>query len=201
MTKMEKSTVTIKLNLKILATLVSIAIPCLASAKPNYDDVDLDQFEKNNTCIKCDLTNASIYGKENATLDEAILIEAILKGDFTNSSFIKSILTQSNFSDYHPFVMISQFQESTMQYANASSVSFSGSNFESANLRNVNFTRANLSSVNFTNADITNSKLDNSVLIGSNLTQEQLNTAASFYCAVLPNGALAAPQNESSSCK
>jgi len=193
--------VTINLNTKIITVLAFTVLSTLASAKATYDEADLEQFNKTNSCIKCDLSNASVNAKENALLNESILIGATLKGNFTNSSFLNAILTQANFNYHKPQVMTSQFQGSTMQYANVSGVSFSGSNFEGANLRNVNFTDANLSSANFTNADITNAKLDNSILIGSNLTKEQLSTVSSFYCAVLPDGTLAAPEHEYSTCR
>lgn len=198
---MEKLTVTLSLNLKKNAIMALLIVPALAFAKAQYDETQLEQFNETNICAKCDLSNATVNAKTNAILDESILIGATIKGDLTSSSFIKSILTQSNFNGYYHFAMVSNFQGSTMQYANASATLFSGSNFENANLQNVNFSRANLSSANFNNANIKNAKLNNAILIGSNLTQEQLNSAASYYCAVLPNGTLAEPEYKGNSCR
>lgn len=73
-------------------------------------------------------------------------------------------------------------------------------NFQDADLSNVNFNTANLSSVNFTNASLKGANLDFSILIGAKLTQEQLKSAKSYYCAILPDGTLAPPKYQFHNC-
>ncbi len=195
MMRMEKLIVINKKN-------ISMIIFCLLSSSANssisYSADDLEQFNKYHICQKCDLSNAALEGKDNSTLDGSNLMSARLEGQFVGSSFIGSTLTLVN-SNYLK-VMVSNFNESRCNNAKFYKTSFSGASFQNADLSKVNFKASNLSSVDFTNANLRGANLDFTILIGAKLTQEQLNSAKSYYCAVLPDGTLAPPQYQTHNC-
>lgn len=195
--KMEKLTVIDKKNINS-AILFCLLLSPSVEARVLYSDTDLEQYNKYHSCQKCDLSGARIEGQENSMLDGSILISAILRGTFTGSSFVGGILTQVNASSIK--AMISNFSDARCNYAKFYQGSFSGANFRNADLSKVNFKAANLSSADFTNASLKGANLDFSILIGAKLTQEQLESAKSYYCTVLPDGTLTPPEYQSHNC-
>jgi uncharacterized protein YjbI with pentapeptide repeats len=197
MMKMERLIVINKKNINS-AIIFCLLLSTSVNAKILYSDNDLDQYNKYHSCQKCDLSGASLEGQEKSILDGSILISSILNGNFTGSSFVGSILTQVN--SYSLKAMVSDFSEARCNYAKFYKASFSGANFQNADLSKVNFKAANLSSADFTKASLKGANLDFSILIGAKLTQEQLKSAKSYYCAVLPDGTLAPPEYQSHNC-
>ena len=180
------------------AIIFCLLLSTSVNAKTLYADNDLEQYNKYHSCQKCDLSGASLEGQEKSILDGSILISSILNGNFTGSSFVGSILTQVN--SYSLKAMVSNFSEARCNYAKFYKASFSGANFQNADLSKVNFKAANLSSADFTKASLKGANLDFSILIGAKLTQEQLKSVKSYYCAVLPDGTLAPPEYQSHNC-
>ncbi len=143
-----------------------------------YIPADLEQFEKTGKCIGCDLSEVGLNSHDNADLSNALLIRA-------NLAYIH--LYASNFS------------HAQMMYANLDNLKASGSNFESANLtgaslRSVNFSSCNLTAVNFTNADLSYADLAR-----ANVNIDQLATAKSLHCTIMPDGSRHAP-DQGKSC-
>lgn len=201
MIKMEKWTVN-RTNLKIISILAFlVGSSSISYAKTTYSEDDLNQFNETNVCIKCDLTDADLVGKENAVLDGSILIGSYIEGQMSGSSYINSVLTKTH-SGYHNefYSMVSNFEGAMMNHANFERAYLSGSNFENVNLTKANLSWANLSSSNFNNANVAGVNFNHSILIGSNLTQEQLKQAKSYFCAVLPDGTLVLPEHEWQNC-
>lgn len=197
MMKMETLIVTNKKNINY-AVVFCLSLSASVNAKISYSDNDLEQYNKYHSCLKCDLSGANLEGQEKSILDGSNLISAILNGEFIGSSFVGSILTQVN--SYSLKAMVSNFSEAKCNYAKFYKASFSGANFRNADLRKANFKAANLSSVDFTNASLKGSNLDFSILIGAKLTEEQLKSAKSYYCAILPDGTLSPPEYQSHNC-
>ena len=197
MMKMEKLIVINKKNINS-AIIFCLLLSTSVNAKISYSDNDLEQYNKYHSCLKCDLSGANLEGQEKSILDGSILISAILNGEFIGSSFVGSNLTQVN--SYSLKAMVSNFSEARCNYAKFYQASFSGANFQNADLSKVNFKAANLSSADFTNASLKGANLDFSILIGAKLTQEQLKSAKSYYCAILPDGTLAPPEYQSHNC-
>lgn len=201
MTKMEKLIV-IKTNLKIISILAFlVGSSSLAYAKIAYSEDDLKQFNETNICINCDLTDAEIVAKESAVLDGSILIGSYLRGKMSGSSFINSILTKIDAGYYAElYSMSSNFEGASMTHANFKWAHMSGSNFENVNLTKADLSEANVSSSNFHNANVSGVNFNRAILIGSNITKEQLKQAKSYFCAVLPDGTIALPENEWQTC-
>jgi uncharacterized protein YjbI with pentapeptide repeats len=194
---MEKSIVVNKKNI-IYTAIFCLSLSAPVNAKTSYSKKDLEQYNKYHTCQKCDLSGAHLDGHEKAILDGSILISAVLNGEFVGSSFVGSILTQANPSRIN--AMVSNFSAAKCNYAKFQRASLSGANFQNADLSKANFKMANLSSVDFTNATLKGADLDFSILIGAKLTQEQLKSAKSYYCAILPDGTLSPPEDEFQNC-
>lgn len=199
MEKMEKLIV-ITTKLKIISVLAFLIGSPISYAKVTYSENDLKQFEKTNICIKCDLTSARIDGKENAVLDGSILIDAYLSGHMSGSSYVNSVLTKTRTSFYGIYSMSSNFKGAVLTHANFNNAHLSGSSFENVNLSKADLSESNLSSSNFNGANVSGVNFNRSILIGSNLTQEQLKQAKSYFCAVLPDGTLASPEHEWQNC-
>ena len=180
------------------AAMIFILLSTSVNAKVSYSGNDLEQYNKYHSCQKCDLSGANLEGQEKSILDGSILISTRLSGKFVGSSFIGSILTQAD--TYNFKAMVSNFSETKCNYAKFHKASFSGANFQNADLSKANFKSANLSSVDFTNASLNGANLDYSILIGATLTQEQLKSAKSYYCAILPDGTLAPPERDYYNC-
>lgn len=196
MMKMEKLIVIDNKN--ITCTIIFCLLSSVADANTSYSADDLEQFNKYHICQKCDLSSAVLEGKENSILDGSNLMSARIEGQFVGSSFIGSTLTLVNSSYLN--AMVSNFSESRCNNAKFYKASLSGSNFQNADLSKVNFKASNLSSVDFTNANLKGANLDFTILIGAKLTEEQLKSAKSYYCAVLPDGTLAPPEYQSHNC-
>lgn len=193
MMKMEKLIVINKKNITY------ILLPFFLNTSVNAaSESDLEQYNKYHTCQNCDLSGTHLEGKKNSILDGSILISSSLSGNFISSSLVGSILTQVN--AIYLKAMVSNFSQAKSSYAKFHKASFSGTNFQDADLSRVNFKSANLSSVDFTNASLKGANLDFSILIGAQLTEEQLKSAKSYYCAILPDGTLAQPQYQSHNC-
>lgn len=188
-------------KLKLASILAFLVGSSIGYAKTTYSENDLKQFNETNTCIKCDLTDAPIKGKESAVLDGSILIGSSIEGEMAGSSYVNSVLTKAYTNFYVRFYsMSSNFEGAILTHANFSNTHLSGSNFENVNFTKANLSQANLSSSNFNNANVSGANFNRAILIGSNLTQEQLKQAKSYFCAVLPDGTLALPENEWKTC-
>lgn len=197
---MEKLIV-IKTKLKTISVIAFlIGSSPISYAKATYSEDDLKQFEETNVCIKCDLSNAGIEGKENAVLDGSIMIGAYLNGHMSGSSYINSVLTKTRTSFSGLYSMSSNFKGAVLSHANLKTAHFSGSSFENVNLSKADLSETNLSSSNFNGANVSGVNFNHSILIGSNLTEEQLKQAKSYFCAVLPDGTLALPEHEWQTC-
>ena len=197
MMKMERLIVADKKIINF-AVMCCLLLSTNLNAKISYSFNDLEQYIKYHSCQKCDLSSAKLEGQEKSILDGSILIYSTLSGEFVGSSFIGSILTQAD--TYNLKAMVSNFSEAKCNYAKFHKASFSGANFQNADLSKANFKSANLSSVDFTNASLNGANLDYSILIGATLTQEQLKSAKSYYCAILPDGTLAPPERDYYNC-
>lgn len=150
----------------VLVLLMGLTSVSFAS---RYNPNQLAQFKSTNQCDTCDLSGAVISGKENHS-------NAVI----TNSNLTGAVIT------------------GTFAYANFGGSNLSGSDWSSANLSNASFAYIPLIKANFSNAILTYAKFDGAVttdavfnnanLYGSNITQQQLDNAASYCWAILPDG-------------
>lgn len=176
--------------------LVVLNSDCLA-----YSEIDLAQFYKTNSCIKCDLSELEfIEAHPYALLSNSNLSYCKFKArNFDFSNFSGAQLIKSKSVGYNIYGVV-QFRQSDLTNANLTysfyrNADFSGSNFENANLKHVDFEEANLSDTNFERAITDKMNLKKTILIGSNITLEQLAKAASISCAILPDGEVAKADN------
>lgn len=169
---------------------VSLLILHSAYAKPHVSDADLEQLKSTKSCIKCDFSYATI--KQWDTHYESLV---------SHSSFTGALIESSNFrgSDFsgctltrlkaiNTLLMQSDFSNARMQYVFFNNVQLSGSTLANAQLQKANLSYTNLSSVNFTGANTQEVTFDHAILIGSNITNDQLKSAKSLSCAVMPDG-------------
>jgi len=158
------------MKLSQYAVLVSLLMGLTSvSFASSYNPNQLAQFNSTNQCDTCDLSGAVISGNQNHS-------NAVL----TNSNLTGAVVS------------------GTFAYANFGGSNLSGSDWSNANLSNASLTYIPVIKSNFTNANLTFAKFDGAVtadavfdhanLYGSNITQQQLDNAASYCWAILPDG-------------
>lgn len=176
-------------KLKLILLFAILFFQNLSNARPSYSDDDLTQFNEKNSCLKCDLSGANLYGlrHDGAILSESNLNETKFEWcKFRKSNFVSSILIRA--SDYQSDYTQSDFSNARMDYISMSYSHFSGAIFINTNLQSAKLYNVNLSSTDFTGANTKGVDFGHSILIGSNITKDQLTVAKSLSCAVLPDG-------------
>lgn len=105
-------------------------------------------------------------------------------------------------NENHPSSVVNgtDFSDAIFTLADLTYLMFSGSNFSRANLSNTNLKYSNFSNCNFDGANISKADLAFTTLYGAKITQEQLKSALSYACAVMPDGSIAPPDHEYTSC-
>lgn len=151
-----------------------------AFGQVGYIPADLDRFEKTHICLKCDLSGALLYG-----------------GSYSNSVVTDTIFVEANMSRAQ--FSVSDFTRAIFTLADMDRTMFSGSNFSNANLSNVDLSYSNLSSCDFTGANLAKSDLSHAILMRAKITDEQLKSAKTFGCAIMPDGSIA-PPDQGQSC-
>lgn len=137
------------------------------SLAAGYNPDQLAQFNLTNRCDNCDLSGAALSGNHsNAVLTNTNLTGAQGSGTFSSAYFNGSNLSGSNWSN------------ANLSYASLTYIP----------LIKVNFTGANLSFAKFDGALTADAVFDHANLYGSNITQQQLDNAASYCWAILPDG-------------
>ncbi len=153
------------LNISLLFLVATIQNVSFANLK--YDPNDLDQFNKTNQCIGCDLSNSTLSGNHS---------KAILQKSNLTSSVIFNTFSQSDFSYVNG------------SHGSWSSTNFSYTNFSNATLNATKFTSADLEFSDFSNAVVISADFSQADLYGAKITSDQLATAASVCNAILPDG-------------
>lgn len=132
-----------------------------------YNPDQLAQFNTTNQCFNCDLSGATLSGNHsNAALISTNLTGSKGSGTFSAANFGGSNLSSANWTD------------ANLSYAQLSYMPLIKANFSCANLSYANFEGSNTNDAIFDGAN----------LYGSNITQQQLDSAASYCWATLPNG-------------
>lgn len=154
---------------KLVMTSVLIFTTCSASSYAMYIPEQLEQFEKTGECVNCDLSGAYLSGHSHnsSNLSGALLVKASL----SNTEFYTS-----------------KFNGAELMYASFNYTRASGSQFVSANLTGATLVGTNLSSTDFQGAVVTDANFENAILARSNITKEQLASAKSLSCAIMPDG-------------
>ena len=152
-----------------LITIIFIFSSSIVNAEMTAIPSHLDQFKKTNICIGCDLSEANLNFShhDNANLSQALLAKADL-----------------NYADFNS----SNFSNAQIMYAHLRWLQASGSNFTSANLSGSHFSNSNLTSSNFANAILTGADFSNANLARAIVSKEQLASARSLSCTILPDG-------------
>lgn len=138
-----------------------------ALASLAYNPDHLAQFKTTNQCHDCDLSGAFLYGNHSgAVLANTNLTGARGLGTFSQTNFSGSNLSSGNWS------------HANLSYAQLAYIPLVKVNFSGANLSYASFSGSNTNDANFAGAN----------LLGSNITQDQLDAAASYCNATLPDG-------------
>lgn len=136
-------------------------------ASPSYNPDQLAQFNSTNQCYSCDLSGATLSGNHSgAVLNSSNMTGSRGTGTFSLANFSGSNLSSANWSD------------ANLSYAQLSYIPLIKANFSGANLSFTNFEGSNTNDAIFNGAN----------LYGSNISQQQLDSAASYCGATLPNG-------------
>ncbi|MFZ2314537.1 MAG: pentapeptide repeat-containing protein [Gammaproteobacteria bacterium] len=143
-------------------------------ASAAYIPADLEKFEKTHSCVGCDLSEVKLTWGDYSSADftNALLVKATLCADFYTTNFTGARLMYSHI------------------HIQASGSNFSGADLTGASLINSNFTSSNFKGAKLTGADLTDTNL-----ASTNLTPEQLASAESLSCAILPDGSQHAPDS------
>lgn len=142
-----------------------------SAAKPAYFPSELKQFQQSGKCIACDLSEAVFNWQQH-----------------NNSDLTNAILTrmQASYSSFYE----SNFTSAQMTEAHLIEFKASGSNFRNANLTGADLYSANLSSCDFSGANLIGVNLRRANLVRAVITKEQLSSAKSISCAILPDGSV-----------
>ena len=164
---------------------------------------DFETYNETGKCEDCDLSGYSICYDRNGDVPAEINYSDLRKSKFNYCALSHSKI--SNNIMYNMYINNTHFEStiftfSKFDFSTIYGSSFSTSNFEQSSFVSVNINKSNFSNSNFSNAIIKGAKFHKSILIGSNLTNEQLNSAESLDCSVLPDGSLADPEEGSMSC-
>ncbi len=138
-----------------------------AFAAPLYNPDQLAQFSATNQCYSCDLSGATLSGNHSG----AVFYATNLTGSQGTGTFSSANFSGSNLSS-----------------ANWHGANLSYAQFTYLPLIKANLSEANLSYANFEGAIMTDAVLNGANLYGANISQQQLDTTASYCWAILPNG-------------
>jgi uncharacterized protein YjbI with pentapeptide repeats len=150
-----------------LTSLFCFVTNSASAAINHYSPDQLAQFHATNQCFSCDLSGATLSGNHsNAALISTNLTGSKGSGTFSAANFGSSNLSSANWSNVN------------LSYAQLSYIPLIKTNFSGADLSYANFEGSNTNYAIFDGAN----------LYGSNITQQQLDDAASYCWATLPNG-------------
>lgn len=151
----------------IAASLVCLLSGNVLANNHAYNPDQLAQFNTTNQCFSCDLSGATLSGNHsNAALISTNLTGSHASGTFSSANFGGSNLSSADWS------------KANLSYAQLTFIP----------LIKTNFSGADLSFTNFEGANTNDAIFDGANLFGSTITQDQLDSAASYCWATLPNG-------------
>ena len=146
---------------------VLLAMSFSAIGQMTYSPDHVTRFNMTNQCKNCDLSGASLSGNHSG----ALLIASNLTGSTGRGTFSMSSFTDSNLSG-----------------ADWSGANLSYGQLNGTVLTQTNFMGANLSFANFEKSNTNGAVFDYAILFGAKITQQQLDSAASYCNATLPDG-------------
>lgn len=132
-----------------------------------YNPDQLSQFNATNQCVSCNLSGATLSGNHS----DAALITTNLTGSKGSGTFSATNFSGSNLSS-------ADWNHVNLSYAQLSFIP----------LIKTNFSGADLSFANFEGSNTNDAIFDGANLYSSNISQQQLDSAASYCWATLPNG-------------
>ena len=159
-----------------------------------YIPSHVEHFKTYNACDNCDLTRIkldqySMNSGAKSNIKSTYLTGSYLSQiDFSNSSFIDVNFVKSYFYLCH--FQKSTFSNVNFSFADLSGNFFNGSIFKKTIFDNANLENAEFSNTNLDGASFIDANLKKAIFLDSNITQEQLNQASSYACAILPDGSI-----------
>ncbi len=193
-TKFSMSSIFNKNFINVILTDTDFSNANFTGAKIDFGTVNLkDAILKGANLTGLIMTNMDFSGKDltntlfintnlsSSNFSNSTLVNADFSGsNLNNTSFNKADLSFAIFSDTTTINSLTNFTQSFLEFADLSTLNFSGTNFSNAlfyakdlsgyNLSNANFSFAVFTGANFFNSTITNTKFSNTLVSNSTWT-------------------------------